>query len=80
MPRHPFRTPTADPRPPADPIHDGAGLPAGFDPAASTRLGLQIVRTLVEGELRGTLLLRGGLTGGTEVLLEVPLPGEPTEE
>ncbi len=37
---------------------DGAGLPAGFDVAASTRLGLQIVRTLVEGELRGTLALR----------------------
>ena len=28
---------------------DGAGLPAGFDPAAGGRLGLQIVRTLVEG-------------------------------
>ena len=35
---------------------DGQGLPAGFAFAESDRLGLKIVRTLVEGELRGTLL------------------------
>ena len=33
---------------------DGRGLPPGFDPAASTGLGLQIVRTLVTSELHGT--------------------------
>ena len=41
---------------------DGAGLPAGFDPAADGGLGLQIVRTLVEGELGGTLRRRAGPT------------------
>ena len=34
-------------------VDDGAGLPAGFDLQTSTRLGLQIVRTLVAGELGG---------------------------
>ncbi len=52
---------------------DGAGLPEGFDPAAPSTLGLQIVRTLVEGELRGSLLLRTAPAGGTEVVLGVPL-------
>ncbi|NED82937.1 ATPase, partial [Streptomyces sp. SID11233] len=33
---------------------DGVGLPEGFDPHRSGNLGLQIVRTLVEGELGGT--------------------------
>ena len=32
---------------------DGAGLPADFDPVDGGGLGLQIVRTLVEGELGG---------------------------
>ena len=32
---------------------NGAGLPAGFDPESTTSLGLQIVRTLVVGELGG---------------------------
>ena len=56
----------------------GNGLPAGFSLAASTRLGLQIVRSLVEGELQGRVSIgqRGG--GGTRALLTVPLtPGEP---
>ena len=61
---------------------EGLGLPAGFDPASSPRLGLRIVRTLVDGELRGTLALEPGATGrGTRVVLEVPLaaPEEPAE-
>ena len=33
---------------------DGRGLPEGFDPQRAGNLGLQIVRTLVEGELGGT--------------------------
>src|SRR6478752_901236 len=36
---------------------DGRGLPEGFDPAASEGLGLQIVLTLVVGELGGTLAM-----------------------
>jgi two-component sensor histidine kinase len=38
-------------------IDDGVGLPAGFDLMQSSNLGLQIVRTLTENELRGTLSL-----------------------
>src|SRR4051794_40941165 len=40
-----------------DVVDDGAGLPEGFDLQGSTRLGLQIVRTLVAGELGGTVAL-----------------------
>lgn len=55
-------------------IDDGAGLPVDFDPASSPRLGLQIVRTLVEGELRGTLQLLAGPGGrGTRAVVEVPV-------
>ncbi|NEK85271.1 ATPase [Blastococcus saxobsidens] len=57
---------------------NGRGLPAGFDPAASDRLGLQIVRTLVTSELGGTLTM-GAPQGaqGTEVVLELPAAGWP---
>jgi two-component sensor histidine kinase len=36
---------------------DGVGLPPGFDPAAASSLGLRIVRTLVQDDLRGQLQL-----------------------
>lgn len=36
---------------------DGVGFPEGFDIATSSNLGLQIVRTLTENELRGELSL-----------------------
>lgn len=36
---------------------DGVGLPEGFDISKSPNLGLQIVRTLTENELRGNLSL-----------------------
>jgi two-component sensor histidine kinase len=53
---------------------DGAGLPAGFDPAAAGGLGTQIVRALVTGELRGRIDWRPGAGGrGTEVVVEVTL-------
>jgi len=52
---------------------DGQGLPADFDLAGSPRLGLQIVRTLVEGELRGTITLRSREDGGTEAAVSVPV-------
>jgi two-component sensor histidine kinase len=54
-------------------LDDGVGLPVGFDLASSDRLGLQIVRTLVEGELGGTLLLDHRQSGGTRAVVEVPL-------
>jgi two-component system, sensor histidine kinase PdtaS len=57
---------------------DGEGLPVGFSLSASPRLGLQIVRTLVEGDLRGRLDVRARPGGGTLATLRIPVPpGEP---
>ncbi|MBN6053607.1 histidine kinase N-terminal domain-containing protein [Nonomuraea sp. RK-328] len=53
---------------------DGQGVPEGFDLDSSTSLGLQIVRTLVEGELSGRLSIGPREGGGTEVVLSIPLP------
>ena len=51
---------------------DGQGLPDGFDPDSSERLGLQIVRTLVVGELGGTLELGPRPGGGTRAVIDLP--------
>ena len=51
----------------------GKGLPRGFSLERTERLGLQIVRTLVDSELRGSLSLRRRERGGTEAILRVPL-------
>lgn len=48
---------------------DGVGLPPEFDMDAAGRLGLQIVRTLVTGELRGTIDIDNRAQGGTEAVL-----------
>ncbi len=58
---------------------DGAGLPPDFDLQSSSRLGLQIARTLVHSDLRGTLELSSapGEPGGTRALLRVPLTEPP---
>lgn len=50
---------------------DGVGLPQGFDIATSPNLGLQIVRTLTENELRGTLSLVTD-TNETKAILKFP--------
>jgi two-component sensor histidine kinase len=52
---------------------DGIGLPLGFSLEGSDRLGLQIVRTLVQAELSGTIKVRPRAGGGTEAVLDVPL-------
>ncbi len=52
---------------------NGRGLPEGFNPMSSKRLGLQIIRTLTTGELRGTIELRDREGGGAEAVLFVPL-------
>jgi two-component sensor histidine kinase len=55
---------------------NGRGLPAGFSLERADGLGLQIVRTLVESELRGSLSLRrlrDGAKHGTEAALRIPL-------
>jgi len=51
----------------------GKGLPEGFRIADSTRLGLQIVHTLVTGELRGTIDMRPRTEGGTEAVVDFAL-------
>jgi two-component sensor histidine kinase len=58
---------------------DGRGLPPEFDPAASSGLGLQIVRTLVTSELHGTLQMGPPSNGGpgTEAVLTLPGAGRP---
>jgi two-component sensor histidine kinase len=52
---------------------DGVGLPPGFDLDASTGLGLSIVRTLVETELGGELVLSraGGESPRTGTIVRV---------
>ncbi|MFC0314043.1 sensor histidine kinase [Gordonia phosphorivorans] len=53
---------------------NGVGLPADFDLTASDRLGLQIVRTLVGGDLGGEIDMRPGPDGvGTVVSIAIPL-------
>jgi two-component system, sensor histidine kinase PdtaS len=55
-------------------VHDdGRGLPEGFSLEKSDRLGLQIVRTLVSAELDGSLGMHEVATGGTDVVLRVPI-------
>lgn len=53
-------------------IDDGVGLPEGFNLAESSNLGLQIVRTLTENELRGTLTLISDEIA-TKAILTFPL-------
>ncbi len=53
---------------------DGTGLPDDFDPEVSGNLGLQIVRTLIIGELGGTIDVGRRASGGTRVVLDLPMP------
>jgi two-component sensor histidine kinase len=53
---------------------NGTGFPPDFDLESTTSLGLQIVRTLVVGELGGKLNISPRPGGGTNVQLELPLP------
>lgn len=50
---------------------DGTGLPDGFDLQDTPNLGLEIVRTIVEDDLQGTLSLGKGR--GTTVTVRFPL-------
>ena len=55
-------------------VHDdGRGLPEGFSLEKADRLGLQIVRTLVSAELDGSLGMHASPSGGTDVVLRVPI-------
>jgi two-component sensor histidine kinase len=52
---------------------DGRGLPADFDLSTAGSLGLQIVRTLVEGELGGRFDMVPAAGRGTRAILDLPL-------
>jgi two-component sensor histidine kinase len=52
---------------------NGRGLPESFDLDTADRLGLQIVRSLARGELRGSIEMRPRAGGGTEAVVVVPL-------
>jgi two-component system, sensor histidine kinase PdtaS len=54
----------------------GVGLPEGFDLDSATSLGLQIVRTLVVGELGGKLRITPRPGGGTEAVVDLPVGSE----
>ena len=54
-------------------VDDGAGLASGFDVSRDAGLGLQIVRTLVEGELGGTLEYGPTPGGGASFTVIVPV-------
>ncbi|MBK0419968.1 histidine kinase N-terminal domain-containing protein [Leucobacter sp. CSA1] len=51
-------------------IDNGTGLPGG---AVGDGLGTQIVRTLIEGELGGSIAWAAHEGGGTRVVIEIPL-------
>jgi two-component sensor histidine kinase len=53
---------------------NGVGLPETFSLDSATSLGLQIVRTLVESELGGSLEISPRAGGGTIVVVALPLP------
>jgi two-component sensor histidine kinase len=55
---------------------DGRGLPPGFDAQRTGNLGLQIVRTLVEGELGGSFDMVPAPDRGTKVVLDIPVGAE----
>jgi len=54
-------------------VDDGHGLPADFDPQTAGNLGLQIVRTLVQGDLGGDFDMANLDGGGTVVTVSVPI-------
>jgi two-component sensor histidine kinase len=51
---------------------NGLGIPLGLD-VANAGLGLQIVESLMTGDLRGDMQLRRGDAGGTQARLTLPL-------
>jgi two-component sensor histidine kinase len=55
---------------------NGAGLPEEFSLEATASLGLQIVRTLVETELGGQLVIAPRQGGGTGVVVDLPVKAQ----
>ncbi len=53
-------------------VHDnGVGMPEGFDISSANSLGLKLVRTLVQHQLKGSLMINSH--HGTETIVEFPL-------
>jgi two-component sensor histidine kinase len=50
---------------------NGIGMPAHFDISRSTSLGLKLIRTLVQHQLRGSLTINSN--HGTEIIVEFPI-------
>jgi len=50
---------------------DGTGMPANFDISSANSLGLKLVRTLVQHQLKGSITINSG--DGTEMIIEFPL-------
>jgi len=50
---------------------DGIGLPGNFDISRTTSLGLKLIRTLVQSQLKGSLIFKS--QNGTEVTMEFPV-------
>ena len=55
---------------------DGAGLPAGVDVFNSKSLGLKIIKTLAEADLRGSFTLQNGADCGTIAKVVIPYEGD----
>lgn len=53
---------------------DGDGVPEDFQLEHSTSLGLQIIRTLVESDLKGQIQLRSGLCTDGGLTVEIAFP------
>jgi two-component sensor histidine kinase len=51
-------------------VDNGTGLPEG---EIGDGLGTQIVKTLIQGELSGTIEWNPAKDGGTDVFIEIPL-------
>ena len=54
---------------------DGIGLPEGFAPEKQRSLGISIMRTLIEGDLGGTIRYENREGGGTRVEIAIPKKG-----
>lgn len=53
---------------------DGVGLPSGFAPDRSADLGLQIVNTLVQDDLKGKIVFSDTRGGGARAVITMPRP------
>ncbi|PKL59410.1 MAG: histidine kinase, partial [Methanomicrobiales archaeon HGW-Methanomicrobiales-4] len=53
-------------------VHDdGIGMPDMIDISRSNSLGMKLIRTLVQHQLRGSLMIHSD--HGTEILIEIPI-------